>query len=84
MLCECIPVGTIAGGIPTAISETGYLVPYRDQEGLVNALRAALDAPPAKGKEARARILREFTLERREKALVQVINELCPPSSADG
>lgn len=81
MLCECIPVGTIAGGIPTAIGETGYLIPYRDQDGLVAAIRSALDAPPTKGKQARERILKEFTVERRETALIQVITELYSPLS---
>ncbi len=76
MLCECIPVGTIAGGIPTAIGDTGFLVQYRDQEGLVAALRSALDAPEDHGVRARARILKEFTIERRERELVQVIAEL--------
>jgi glycosyltransferase involved in cell wall biosynthesis len=76
MLCECVPVGTIAGGIPTAIGTAGFLVPYQDQEALVNGLRSALDAPPAMGKAARDRILREFTLPRREAALAEVISEL--------
>ncbi len=76
MLCECYPVGTIAGGIPTAIGDAGVLVPYADQEGLVGALRGAIDAPPGAGKKARERILREFTLERRERELVAVMHEL--------
>ncbi len=82
MLCGCIPVGTIAGGIPTAIGDAGYLVPYRDQEGLVNALRDALDAPVEKGTAARNRVLSEFPLERRERELLSVIQELVP--SRDG
>ena len=76
MLCECVPVGTIAGGIPTAIGENGYLVPYRDQNGLVAALQDALEAPAERGTGARNRILREFPLERRERELVDVIREL--------
>ncbi|MGA9119172.1 MAG: glycosyltransferase [Bacteroidota bacterium] len=76
MLSGCIPVGTIAGGIPTAMGDTGYLVEYRDQEGLVTALRRALAAPPADGLKARRRILSEFTVERREKALCQVVESL--------
>jgi len=76
MLCECVPVGTIAGGIPTAIGTAGFLVPYQDQGGLVDGLRSALDAPPGRGKQARDRILKEFTLPRREAALADVISEL--------
>lgn len=76
MLCECIPVGTMAGGIPTAIGEAGYLVPYRDQEALIRGLRSALDAPPEKGEEARGRILKEFTIQQREDALCEVLADL--------
>ena len=76
MLCGCIPVGTIAGGIPTAIGPMGFLVPYGDVAALVTALRQALDAPDSRGNEARARILKEFTISRRENALVATIQEL--------
>ena len=78
MLCGCIPVGTIAGGIPTAIGDTGYLVSYRDQPALVQALRSALAAPAGDGLKARQRIEKEFTVERRERALLSVIQELVP------
>jgi glycosyltransferase involved in cell wall biosynthesis len=77
MLCGCIPVGTRAGGIPTAIGETGYIVEYRDQTGLVDAVRLALAAPVEKGRAARARIAAEFTRERREQSLCRVIDQLC-------
>ena len=81
MLCGCIPVGTRVGGIPTAIGETGYLVEYRDQAGLVAALQQALAAPAEKGKMARARIAAEFTRDRREQSLCRVIDQLCSSNS---
>jgi len=77
MLCACIPVGTRVGGIPTAIGEAGYVIDYRDQEGLVAALQQALAAPAEKGRLARARIAAEFTRERREQSLYRVIDQLC-------
>ncbi|MBI5474588.1 MAG: glycosyltransferase family 4 protein [Ignavibacteriae bacterium] len=76
MLCACIPVGTIAGGIPTAIGDAGYLVAYRDQPALVDALKRALASPASHGLKARARMMSEFTLEKRERSLVAVINTL--------
>ncbi len=76
MLCGCIPVGTIAGGIPTAIGDAGFLVPYRDQDGLVQALKAALMSPASAGARARQRIVAEFTIERREQALLNIITKL--------
>jgi glycosyltransferase involved in cell wall biosynthesis len=76
MLCGCIPVGTRVGGIPTAIGDAGYLVPYHDQAALVEALRRALRAPPTDGANARHRIMTEFTEERRERSLVTTLSEL--------
>ncbi len=73
MLCGCIPVGTIAGGIPTVIGDAGYLVEYRDQQALVNALVRALNAPEDEGEKARKRILTEFPESRRENGLRETI-----------
>ncbi len=75
MLCECVPVGTIAGGIPTAINDRGYLVPYGDPAVLAGAIREALQASAGAGKRAREFISETFTLERRELALNRVIGE---------
>lgn len=76
MLCGCIPVGTGAGGIPTAIGDTGYIVERADQRGLVDALRRALAAPDTDGLRARTRVAQEFTVERRRQALHAVIDGL--------
>ena len=76
MLCGCVPVGTVAGGIPTAIGDAGFLVPYGDVPALVRALQQALDAPDEARQRAREHILREFPVSRREKELVAVVQEL--------
>ena len=73
MLCGCIPVGTEVGGIPTAVDGIGFLVPYGDVDRLVNGIRKGLEAPQSVGMAARERIRREFTIERRESALVRVL-----------
>ena len=73
MLCECVPVGTAVGGIPTAIDETGFLVPYGDAVRLANAITAALAAPAAAGKPCRERIATMFPLRRREEELVHIV-----------
>lgn len=75
MLCECIPVGTNVGGIPTAISDIGFLLPSGDVERLVQAIQSALAATASVGQSARNRIEQNFTLERREASLVQILNE---------
>ena len=73
MLCECIPVGTNTGGIPTAIQEIGFLVPYGNSIGLSNAIREALRAPDSVGARAREHIAKNFALQKREDALVRIL-----------
>jgi len=50
MLCECVPVGTERGGIPTAIGDTGFYVPYGDEKATAEAIKKALKSD--KGGEA--------------------------------
>jgi glycosyltransferase involved in cell wall biosynthesis len=76
MLCECVPVGTNVGGIPTAISDIGFLVPYGDADALADALQKALRSESNVGKEARTYIAERFTLEKREQSILRVIHEL--------
>ncbi len=76
MLCECVPVGSRAGGIPTAIAEHGFLVPYGDPDALAEALQEAFEAPPGAGRQAREFIANTFTVERREAALLRILEEL--------
>lgn len=74
MLCECVPVGTRYCGIPTAIGDTGFYVPYGDLESTAEAIKKALES--GKGKAARERIKSNFPLEKREKELVNIINRI--------
>jgi len=76
MLCECIPVGTTVGGIPTAIANTGFLVEYPDEVQTIHAIRDALTSPPERAKLARTRISSHFSIEKREAALKRIISEL--------
>ena len=76
MLCEAYPVGTTVGGIPTAIGEAGRCVPFGDVASLCEAITEGLDAPMKAGQKARARIASEFTLTRREQALVALLETL--------
>lgn len=74
MLCECVPVGTINCGIPTAIGDAGFYVPYGDPKATAEAINIAMNSN--KGKDARERIKNMFSIERREKELVQTIREV--------
>lgn len=76
MLCECAPVGTNVGGIPTAINGCGFIVRYGDAEALADALSNALRDASALGQKARLHIAQTFPLARRERELLEVIYEL--------
>jgi glycosyltransferase involved in cell wall biosynthesis len=72
MLCECVPIGTGANGIPGAIGETGFILKERSVDGAAGVIREALASD--RGSLARERIMRMFSVERREKALRKIID----------
>jgi len=76
MLCECVPVGTKYCGIPTGIGDTGFYVSYSNERETAKAIKKALDTPDEFGKKARKRIKEKFPLERREKELVKIIDNI--------
>jgi glycosyltransferase involved in cell wall biosynthesis len=73
MLCECIPIGSNVGGIPTAIGDAGFLVEYNNDNQIAEAIRQALASSPESGKKARDRIASHFNQRQREDALKKVI-----------
>ncbi len=75
MLCECVPIGTNVGGIPTAIGTTGNIIPYGDVSAATTAIKNALSDSEA-GKNARKRILQFFTIDEREQQLQNIISNL--------
>ena len=74
MLCECVPIGSTVPGIKLGIGDTGFYVPYGNPETTAKAIKEALKS--GKGKEARQRIENVFPIERREKELIQIVNEV--------
>lgn len=72
MLCGCRPVGTDVGGIPTVIGENGRIVPFGDVPTAAEALTAALNEPEQYS--GRERILQFFSLQRRERELLSIVN----------
>lgn len=75
MLCECVPVGTHVGGIPTAVGDAGFLASRGDVTGLSRAIRDAFRSAPDTGMKAREHIRTTFPLERREQALVRILTD---------
>lgn len=74
MLCECIPVGSNVNGIPDAIGGCGLLVMHRDVNELQQAVRQALTLNT--GKSARDHVLRNFTLDLREKRILELFSSI--------
>jgi len=75
MAHKCVPVVTDRTALPEVVGDTGYYVPYGDIEKTANAIEMALK-DTEKGKIARERIARLFSFEKREKLLVELINNL--------
>jgi glycosyltransferase involved in cell wall biosynthesis len=71
MSCECVPVVTDRGAMPEVVGDTGYYVPYGDIEATIEAIKMALRSD--KGKIASERINMNFSLEKREKRLKEII-----------
>ncbi len=74
MACGCVPVGTRVAGIPTLIGDTGLYVPTRDPRATAEAVRHAYTE--GDGAAARARIVELFPLDRRRRALFNLIEGL--------
>ncbi len=69
MLCGAAPVVTNAGALPWVAGDAGVVVESQDPAVVAAGIRAALAHSRESGARARARVLAEFTLERRAAAL---------------
>ena len=74
MLCECIPVTSDVGGMTTAVSGIGVLVPPGNVDALVAGLLKAMQLPPGVGTKARARIVALYPQEKRVSELCKLID----------
>jgi len=77
MACECIPVvSSKAVALSETVGNCGFYVPYGDSKATAEAIKSALNASSIFGKKGRERIRKMFSIERREKRLSNLINEL--------
>jgi glycosyltransferase involved in cell wall biosynthesis len=74
MACGCVPVVTDRGALPEVVGDTGFYVPYEDEKATAKGIKSALKSD--KGALARKRIEENFSLRKREKALLAVIESL--------
>lgn len=77
MLCGCIPIGSNAGAIPMIIADTGFILKKKDPQMLVELLKTAVNCDKETlSKKARERIINNFSIERREKELLGLVEKL--------
>lgn len=75
MLCECIPVGSSANGIPYGIGETGFVLKHKNVDEARALINQALNADELKGEQARTRIQTLFSFDKRQQKILDIINE---------
>jgi len=74
MACGCIPVITNRGAMHEITGDIGYQVPYGDAAATAEAIKKALGSND-EGR-ARERIVENFSSEKREEELVELINNV--------
>jgi glycosyltransferase involved in cell wall biosynthesis len=72
MLCECIPVVTDKGALPEVAGDTGFYTQYGNVSQTISAIEKAMESQD-KGKQARKRIMENFSQECREKKLKEIV-----------
>jgi glycosyltransferase involved in cell wall biosynthesis len=76
MLAGCIPVVSCRGALPEVVGDAGLILPSTEAGEVARGIQQALPASPADRMRARQRILDEFPLEKRRKALIELCLEL--------
>jgi len=74
MACGCIPVITDRGAMHEITGDIGYQVSYGDADATAEAIRKALASHDED--RARERIVENFSSEKRERELVELVEEL--------
>ena len=74
MASGCVPVVVEAGAMPEVVGDTGFYVPFGNPSSLATGIQEALTSEG--GSNARERIVRNFSLDRRLKALSETISSL--------
>lgn len=78
MLAGVIPVITQSGSLPEVVGDCGIYASAADPPALAKAIRNAARLPYAARIKARQRVLLHFPLEKRARALIAAVSELCP------
>jgi glycosyltransferase involved in cell wall biosynthesis len=73
MAAGCIPVVTSSGALPEVVGDTGIVIADPTPEAVAEGVRQALERGPESRRRARARVLEQFTLDRREHGLLATV-----------
>jgi glycosyltransferase involved in cell wall biosynthesis len=76
MLFQCIPVVTEIGSLPEVVGDSGFYIPYWNQDVAVKTIYNALKAPENFGMKAENRIEKNFSMGKREKKLKKLIENI--------
>jgi glycosyltransferase involved in cell wall biosynthesis len=74
MLCECVPVVSDRGALPEVVGDTGFYVRELTPEETVRQIEKAIHSDL--GREAKERIINNFSIEKREEELIKMISEV--------
>jgi glycosyltransferase involved in cell wall biosynthesis len=80
MMCECVPVGTVAGGIPEAVAGAGFVLAERTVAAAVAALQQALRADDRQRKRIRELAIERYRDGLRENIICDLIEHEVRPS----
>lgn len=73
MLCECIPVGSNVTSIPEIIGDTGIIIKKQNIVEMITQVRKAFSLSSEYGKRARKRIMGNYSLDKREKEITNIL-----------
>jgi glycosyltransferase involved in cell wall biosynthesis len=76
MLCECIPVGSKIPGCKTAMGDIGFFAEYADVKQTAESIKKALEADEKIGKQARERVKKLYSDEKRNDTLQKMITKM--------
>ncbi len=76
MSAGCVPVVSRAGSLPEVVGDTGVFTASTDARNVAGAIRQALGHGDEARRQARARILEQFPMQRRQAALLALVAAL--------
>jgi glycosyltransferase involved in cell wall biosynthesis len=75
MLCGCIPLVTDVGAMKEVVGENGYYTNYNDVEKTIDGINKSMNSNLSK-KDIRKRIVNNFSMSKREKKILNIIEDL--------